>query len=309
MANSTLEKGKNRASPEEVEHQDRIQAVEEDAASASDSDSSDSDSESDSDNSGSSSVSDEDVSQEFLDSLLERARNNMTAKAQLTTSSVTDEEEVIHLGSGDDLIDLPALDPGKLPAPYIDLTENVGAGPSKARIPVRDLDVEQAEKATSSMIPAAPAPPPSARPKDKSLTKQEQKALKTKTAGKSWFELPAPAEADLPKLYREVEAMRLRNQLDPKRFYRKDEGEGKGIKGLPKYFAIGTIVPDATPFASSSPANLSRSQRKRTLVDELVDDAEAKSYAKKKFKDLQSARGARGRGTLAKRREARKPKW
>jgi len=35
-----------------------------------------------------------------------------------------------------------------------------------------------------------------------------------------------------------VEALRLRNQLDPKRFYRKDEGEGKGIKGLPKYFAV-----------------------------------------------------------------------
>ena len=32
--------------------------------------------------------------------------------------------------------------------------------------------------------------------------------------------------------------MRLRNQLDPKRFYRKDEGEGKGIKGLPKHFAV-----------------------------------------------------------------------
>lgn len=44
-------------------------------------------------------------------------------------------------------------------------------------------------------------------------------------------------------------------------------------------------------------------------MDELVDDAEAKSYAKKKFKELQSVRGARGRGTLAKRRETRKPKW
>ena len=42
----------------------------------------------------------------------------------------------------------------------------------------------------------------------------------------------------MPRLYREVEAMRLRNQLDPKRFYRKDEGEGKGIKGLPKHFAV-----------------------------------------------------------------------
>lgn len=59
-----------------------------------------------------------------------------------------------------------------------------------------------------------------------------------KTAGPSWFDLPAPSEAELPRLYHEVEALRLRNQLDPKRFYRKDAGEGKGIKGLPKYFSV-----------------------------------------------------------------------
>lgn len=62
--------------------------------------------------------------------------------------------------------------------------------------------------------------------------------LKTQTAGPSWYDMPAPDAADLPKMYREVEALRLRNQLDPKRFYRKDEGEGKGFKGLPKYFAV-----------------------------------------------------------------------
>ena len=50
--------------------------------------------------------------------------------------------------------------------------------------------------------------------------------------------MPAPAEADRPRLYREVEALRLHNQLDPKRFYRKDEGEGKGVQGLPKFFAV-----------------------------------------------------------------------
>lgn len=141
MANSTLEKGKNRASPEEVEHQDRIQAVEEDAASASDSDSSDSDSESDSDNSGSSSVSDEDVSQEFLDSLLEQARNNMTAKAQLTTSSVTDEEEIIHLGSGDDLIECVRT---VFPNMYLELTsalhKSSRARPWKTTCTVHRLD-------------------------------------------------------------------------------------------------------------------------------------------------------------------------
>jgi hypothetical protein len=63
--------------------------------------------------------------------------------------------------------------------------------------------------------------------------------MRNQTAGPSWFDLPAPAEADLPRLHREVEALRLRNQLDPKRFYRKDDGDGKGIKGLPKHFAVG----------------------------------------------------------------------
>lgn len=62
--------------------------------------------------------------------------------------------------------------------------------------------------------------------------------MRNQTAGPSWFDLPAPAEADLPRLHREVEALRLRNQLDPKRFYRKDDGDGKGIKGLPKHFAV-----------------------------------------------------------------------
>lgn len=307
-------KGKARATSEELEQMEaeghRRASVSESSESDSDSDSdSSSDSESDeSDGRGSGSEnSDDEVSQEFLDSLLEKARQNLTAEAD--TAGSGGEEEVIKLGGGEDLSEqhLPPLDPGQLPTPYIELSEDAQAGPSKVR--VRDLDIEEAEKVTASKTPDVPAPPPSARPLGKPLTKKEQKALKTKTAGKSWFDLPAPAEADLPRLYREVEAMRLRNQMDPKRFYKKDEGEGKGIKGLPKYFALGTILPDPTPFASSNPANLPKSARKRTLVDELVDDAEAKSYAKKKFKELQTVRGAKGKATLRKKQQARKPKW
>ena len=86
------------------------------------------------------------------------------------------------------------------------------------------------------------------------LTYGPQLQLKTRTAGKDWFDLPAPAEADLPRLYREYEALRLRNHLDPKRFYRKDEGEGKGIKGLPKYFAV-----RSSPLGSGEHVGSSRS--------------------------------------------------
>ena len=65
----------------------------------------------------------------------------------------------------------------------------------------------------------------------------------------------------------------------------------------------------STPFGTPSNDNLPRAERKRTLVDELVDDAEAKRYAKRKFGDLQTVRGAKGRGTFRKRFAARKAKW
>ena len=151
---------------------------------------------------------------------------------------------------------LPPLDPGTLPPSYI----TFGESPNDAPSAIRDLDVERLmESSSSRSVPALPAPPPELTKSGKPLTKKEKKAvrcpiseresrylsllsyslkLKEKTAGPRWFDLPAPAEAELPRLYKEYEALRLRNQLDPKRFYRKDPGEGRGIKGLPKHFAV-----------------------------------------------------------------------
>ncbi|KAJ7069871.1 Fcf2 pre-rRNA processing-domain-containing protein [Mycena amicta] len=248
------------------------------------------------------------VSSEYLASLLNKARQNALLEAP--------SEEVLELESHK----ITPLNPGVLPTPYFTLGKRKTDASS-----LRDPALEAAEQASSSfVVPAPPLPPPELSKSGKPLTKRERKAvsisfiikastkffqLRKQTAGSDWFDLPAPAEADLPRLYREVESLRLRNQLDPKRFYRKEEGEGKGIKGLPKYFAIGTILPSTTPFGTASTDNLTRAKRKRTLVDELVDDAETKRYAKKKFEDLQTARGAKGRNTLNDKKAKRRPKW
>ncbi|KAK0449246.1 hypothetical protein EV421DRAFT_1400337 [Armillaria borealis] len=274
----------------------------------------------DSDTSSSYNSDSEPVTQEYLDSLLEKARKNALSASEEPTNSVDIlQGDVVQLDSEPKI--LPPLDPGNVPKPYFEFDESRHNRPTS----IRDPDIELAEKSSSLYsAPAPPIPPPELTKDGKLLTKKQRKALKQQTAGPGWFDMPAPAEADLPRLYREVEAMRLRNYLDPKRFYRKDEGEGKGIKGLPKHFAvksflscvqqqslslslqIGTIVTANTPFGGGSSENLSRANRKRTLVDELVDDAEAKRYAKKKFEDLQSVRGARGKNTLqAKKRQ----KW
>ncbi|KAJ7784669.1 Fcf2 pre-rRNA processing-domain-containing protein [Mycena metata] len=245
------------------------------------------------------------ITTEYLQSLLNQARENARAAKRLQQQSEVplEEDDVIILQA--EPAKIPRLDPGVLPKPYFTLGKRRG-DPSI----IRDPDVELAEKASSSyVVPAPPIPPPELTKSGKPLTKRERKALKNQTAGPDWFDLPAPAEADLPRMYREVEALRLRNHLDPKRFYRKDEGEGKGIKGLPKHFAIGKIITSTTPFGTPSSDNLTRANRKRTLVDELVDDAEAKRYAKRKFEDLQAVRGAKGRNTLAAKKALRRGKW
>ncbi|KAI0700021.1 Fcf2 pre-rRNA processing-domain-containing protein [Cerioporus squamosus] len=302
MALAALDKGKERRVQKTWKRMRSTTTNSSSSDSDSDSDSSDSDSESDS----SDSDSEDDVSPDVLDSLLAKARQNARAKALQAAGAAGGEEEFIRLGSDDEdeakeQPPLPPLDTGSLPKPYIDLSQDRGEGPST----IRDPDIEEVQKAASTIT--APAPPPQATKDGKRLTKKELKnvRMKNQTAGKAWFDLPAPPESDLPRMYREVEALRLHKQLDPKQFYRKEPGEGKGIKGLPKHFAIGTIIPSNSPFGD----NLPRSTRKRTLVDELVDDAEARSYAKKKFKELQTVRGARGRGTLAAKQALRKPKW
>ncbi|KJA24075.1 hypothetical protein HYPSUDRAFT_53965 [Hypholoma sublateritium FD-334 SS-4] len=290
-------KGKERAM--DLENAEETETVRRSVSTTSSSSGSDSDSDSSLDDS----QDEDEITQEHLDSLLEKARKNAKDAENLVQVSVEEGEDVLVLPD-ESQPPIPALNPGKLPAPYITFGATRFDGPSK----IRDPEVERTARATASIsAPAPPTPPDELTKSGKPLTKKQKKELRTKTAGKDWFDLPAPQESELPRMYREVEALRLRNQLDPKRFYKKDEGEGKGMKGLPKYFAIGTILPTTTPFGTASGDNLTRANRKRTLVDELVDDAEAKRYAKKKFEDLQSVRGAKGRNTL--RAKQIKSKW
>jgi hypothetical protein len=63
------------------------------------------------------------------------------------------------------------------------------------------------------------------------------------------------------------------------------------------------------PFGGASDANIPRAERKRSLVEEFVSDSGARDYAKKKFRTLQDVRGAKGKGTNAKRLALRRRKW
>ena len=142
-----------------------------------------------------SSEDEDDVSQEYLDLLLEKARRSIASRAtQNTVANKGDvlEEDIIGLDDPETELkyvilypfpsyplefysrSLPPLDPGTLPPSYITL----GKTQNDAPLAVRDLDAERVmELASSLAAPAPPVPPPELTKSGKPLTKKEKKAV------------------------------------------------------------------------------------------------------------------------------------
>lgn len=110
---------------------------------------------------------------------------------------------------------------------------------------------------------------------DKKILKQ-RKAEKEKTRGKKWFDLPATEITEEVK--HDLEVLQMRSVLDPKHFYKKND-----LKVLPKYFQIGKVKDSPLDFYNN---RLTQKERKKTLVDELLADAEFNKYNKRKFKEI-----------------------
>ncbi|ORX84188.1 Fcf2-domain-containing protein [Anaeromyces robustus] len=109
------------------------------------------------------------------------------------------------------------------------------------------------------------------------LPKEEDK--KTETAGSKWFDMPAPEIT--PEIKLDLQLIKMRNVLDRKRHYKKDES-----KGLPKYFQVGRIIEDKSEYFSS---RLTKKERKNTLLDEIMNDVNSRQYFKRKFNEIQKA--------------------
>lgn len=99
------------------------------------------------------------------------------------------------------------------------------------------------------------------------------------TAGAKWFDLPAKELSLEDKLA--LDAIKLRETLDPSRFYKK-----KSTDKIAKHFHIGTVIEHPTDFYSD---RATRKERKQTLVDELISDAEFKRNVKKRYRRQKAA--------------------
>ncbi|KAF8402262.1 hypothetical protein HHK36_013214 [Tetracentron sinense] len=109
------------------------------------------------------------------------------------------------------------------------------------------------------------------------------------TAGRNWFHMPALTLT--PELKKDLQLLKLRSVIDPKRHYKKGDSKSKA---LPKYFQaslwchstliVGTVVESASDFFSG---RLTKKERKASLADELLCDNSLGEYRKRKVREIE----------------------
>lgn len=140
-------------------------------------------------------------------------------------------------------------------------------------------------KSLEAALPGAEKTDVAPKPGKKAL-KRMKRAERDKTKGDAWFGMRAPEVTDETK--RDLEVLQMRGALDPKRFYKKNDR-----KELPKFFQIGQVIDSPAEFYSD---RMGQKQRKKTLVDELMADAEFKRYSKRRYAAIISEESKRGGG-------------
>ncbi|KAI9697897.1 MAG: hypothetical protein M1836_004249 [Candelina mexicana] len=158
----------------------------------------------------------------------------------------------------------PKLEAGLLPRPYVFSKGDM------ARVDEHRLLDDQHRKLAGK--PKRMRDPVSVR----NLVQQGKKA----TAGEDWFNLPRTYLT--PEFKRDLQLLRMRSVLDPKRNYKKDNRPL-----APVYSQIGTIIEGPTEYYSG---RLSNNERKKSLVDEVLAAEESSGRFKAKYKDAQAAK-------------------
>lgn len=87
-----------------------------------------------------------------------------------------------------------------------------------------------------------------------------------------------PATEVTDELRQDLEIIQMRSVLNPIHFYKKND-----LKTLPKYFQVGTVLPSPLDKYHDRGERVSK---KKSLVDELLADAEFQQYNKRKYNEV-----------------------
>jgi len=80
-----------------------------------------------------------------------------------------------------------------------------------------------------------------------------------------------------------LQLLRMRDVLDPKRFYKKENSKPQ----IPEFSQVGTIIEGPTEYFSG---RLSNKERKRTLVEEILAGEKETGRFKSKYQQIQEAK-------------------
>ncbi|MDI1491808.1 MAG: dTDP-fucopyranose mutase [Ramalina farinacea] len=123
------------------------------------------------------------------------------------------------------------------------------------------------------------------------ITQKKRKIQeKQATAGSDWFDLPRPEMN--PAMKRDLQLLRMRGALDPKRHY-KNESPQSLASGC---FQIGTILEGPSEYYS---ARIPIKDRKRSFADEIMSSETSTGRFKRKYSEIQGSK-VRGRKTFYK---------
>ncbi|KAL1608350.1 dTDP-fucopyranose mutase [Paraconiothyrium brasiliense] len=107
--------------------------------------------------------------------------------------------------------------------------------------------------------------------------KKQKKEEKKATAGSDWFNLPRTEMT--PELRRDLQLLKMRNVLDPKRHYKKSDSKSD----IPAFSQVGTIIEGPTEFYSG---RINNKDRHRTLVEEVLAQEEQSGKFKSKYENI-----------------------
>ncbi|GLI82035.1 dTDP-fucopyranose mutase [Penicillium ochrochloron] len=101
------------------------------------------------------------------------------------------------------------------------------------------------------------------------------------TAGPDWFNLPKTELT--PELKRDLQLIRMRSVLDPKRHYKKENGKAK----IPEFSQVGTIIQGPTEFFSG---RIAKKDRKKNFVEEALALERQNRRFESKYRDIQATK-------------------
>lgn len=124
------------------------------------------------------------------------------------------------------------------------------------------------------------------------IVRQAKKA----TAGPSWYNLPKTNLT--PALKRDLDLLRMRSVLDPKRFYKKENTKAKA----PEFSQIGTVIEGPTDFFSG---RIPKKLRKRTLAEEVLEGERESGKLISQYDEVQKKRTSGKKGDFKSRMQKR----